>query len=40
VTRGEEIFLALLLVPIPLVLLVAVLRGYSITVIMRREERR
>jgi hypothetical protein len=42
VTRGEEIFLALLLVPVPLVLLVAILRGYAITVVMHRdrEERR
>lgn len=36
-TRGQEIVIALLVVPVPLVVLVAVLRGYNITIVMQRK---
>ena len=35
--RATAIVLALLLTPVPLVLLVALLRGYSVTLVLRRD---
>lgn len=38
-TRDAAIVLVLILAPVPVVFLVAILRGYAITVVFRRDRR-